>query len=105
MSPRDLRGFGRGRGLLAHAEAQPPASARRYAVFTGTGSRANLAWYRRAGYRPVRDLDAPAGGPRAVLGGPALERGDGAGNDTRAGATVVWLVKARPRAPGEADSG
>ena len=93
MVAPDLQGRGLGGRLLAHAEAQAPGGTRRYAIFTGVGSRANLAWYRRAGYRPARGL-----------GGPAQTAGTGDGGSAGR-AEVVWLVKPRPEAPYDAGSG
>lgn len=51
MVAPDLAGHGLGRRLLAFAEAQAPASARRFALYTGTGSVRNIAMYERAGYQ------------------------------------------------------
>lgn len=51
MVAPDLAGRGLGRRLLAHAEAQAPAEARRFALFTGARSARNIALYQRAGYR------------------------------------------------------
>ena len=51
MVAPDLAGRGLGRMLLAHAEAQAPAEARRFTLFTGARSARNIALYQRAGYR------------------------------------------------------
>ena len=51
MVAPDLAGRGLGRRLLAHAEAQAPAEARRFTLFTGSRSARNIALYQRAGYR------------------------------------------------------
>ena len=64
MVAPDLQGRGHGRWLLALAEALAPAAATSYRLHTGAGSAANLARYRRAGYRPRPDLPAP---PAAVV--------------------------------------
>lgn len=55
MVAPDLQGRGLGRALLEHAEQQAPSGVRRFVLFTGARSEANLRRYRRAGYRPVRD--------------------------------------------------
>ncbi|MEU4520841.1 GNAT family N-acetyltransferase [Amycolatopsis sp. NPDC024027] len=60
MVAPDLAGRGLGRRLLAHAEAQAPAEARRFALFTGARSTRNIALYQRAGYR-LTDAPAPGG--------------------------------------------
>ena len=60
MVAPDLAGRGLGRRLLAHAEAQAPAEARRFALFTGARSARNIAMYQRAGYR-LTDAPAAAG--------------------------------------------
>ena len=57
MVAPDLAGRGLGRQLLTHAEAQAPAEARRFVLFTGSRSVRNISLYQRAGYRLV---DAPA---------------------------------------------
>jgi tRNA (guanine37-N1)-methyltransferase len=54
MVAPDLRGRGLGRWLLDHIEAAAPPQARRLALFTGSGSEANLSMYHRAGYRRDR---------------------------------------------------
>lgn len=53
MVAPDLQGQGLGATLLAHAESQAPDAVRRFLLFTGAGSEANLRRYRRAGYRPA----------------------------------------------------
>ncbi|GAA1939279.1 GNAT family N-acetyltransferase [Amycolatopsis minnesotensis] len=53
MVAPDLAGRGLGRWLLAHAEREAPAAARRYSLFTGVRSARNIAMYERAGYRPT----------------------------------------------------
>ena len=81
MVAPDLQGRGLGRLLLSSAEERAPAVVRRYTIFTGAGSAANLSWYRRAGYRPLRS--AGSASTEAVQGAAA-------------GPAVVWLVKPRP---------
>lgn len=56
MVAPDLAGRGLGRRLLAHSEAQAPAEARKFVLFTGARSARNIAMYQRAGYRLT---DAP----------------------------------------------
>jgi tRNA (guanine37-N1)-methyltransferase len=53
MVAPDRRGEGLGRHLLSHIESVAPATATRFALFTGAGSVRNLAMYERAGYRRV----------------------------------------------------
>jgi GNAT superfamily N-acetyltransferase len=53
MVAPDRRGEGLGRRLLSHIESVAPATATRFALFTGAGSVRNLAMYERAGYRRV----------------------------------------------------
>ncbi|WIX87597.1 GNAT family N-acetyltransferase [Amycolatopsis sp. DG1A-15b] len=60
MVAPDFAGRGLGRRLLAHAEAQAPVEARRFALFTGARSTRNIALYQRAGYR-LTDAPAPDG--------------------------------------------
>jgi len=62
MVAPDLQGRGLGRALLAHAESLAPAGATSCSLFTGARSAANIAMYRRAGYRERPDLAAPPGG-------------------------------------------
>lgn len=50
MVAPDLAGHGLGRRLLAFAEAQAPAPAQRFALYTGARSTRNIAMYERAGY-------------------------------------------------------
>ena len=64
MVAPDLTGRGLGRRLLAHAEAQAPAEARLFTLFTGSRSARNIALYQRAGYRRV-DTE---GGPDHIRG-------------------------------------
>jgi ribosomal protein S18 acetylase RimI-like enzyme len=59
MVAPDLAGRGLGRRLLAHVEAQAPAEARRFTLFTGRHSTRNIALYQRAGYRLIDVRDAP----------------------------------------------
>lgn len=61
MVAPDLQGAGLGRALLEHAQAVAPAAATSYVLFTGAGSERNLRMYRKAGFRPRRDLSAPPG--------------------------------------------
>ncbi len=51
MVAPDLAGHGLGRRMLAFAEAAAPASARRFALYTGARSTRNIAMYQRAGYQ------------------------------------------------------
>ena len=51
MVAPDLQGGGLGRRLLAAVEAEAPADATSYALFTGAGSKRNQRMYRKAGYR------------------------------------------------------
>ena len=51
MVAPDLQGGGLGRRLLAAVEADAPADATSYALFTGAGSKRNQRMYRKAGYR------------------------------------------------------
>jgi len=59
MVAPDFAGRGLGRRLLAHAEAQAPAEARRFVLFTGARSARNITMYQRAGYRLTDLPDAP----------------------------------------------
>ncbi|MEA5362166.1 GNAT family N-acetyltransferase [Amycolatopsis sp., V23-08] len=59
MVAPDFAGRGLGRRLLAHAEAQAPAEARRFVLFTGARSTRNITMYQRAGYRLTDLPDAP----------------------------------------------
>ena len=61
MVAPDLRGRGLGRVLLEHIEAAAAPSARRFRLFTGLHSEANLRRYRRAGYRVTHTHDGPSG--------------------------------------------
>ncbi|WP_103353393.1 GNAT family N-acetyltransferase [Amycolatopsis sp. CA-128772] len=70
MVAPDLAGRGLGRRLLAHVEAQAPAEARRFALFTGARSERNIALYQRAGYRLT---DPPAAGGH-IAGAVYLEK-------------------------------
>ncbi|WP_290055487.1 GNAT family N-acetyltransferase [Amycolatopsis solani] len=70
MVAPDFTGRGLGRRLLAHAEAQAPAEARRFALFTGAKSVRNITMYQRAGYR-LTDA-AEAGGH--IAGAVYLEK-------------------------------
>ena len=51
MVAPDLQGGGLGRRLLAAVEADAPADATSYALFTGAGSKRNQRMYKKAGYR------------------------------------------------------
>ncbi len=62
MVAPDLQGRGLGRALLAHAESLAPPEATSFSLFTGAASAANIARYRKVGYRERPDLDAPPGG-------------------------------------------
>jgi GNAT superfamily N-acetyltransferase len=70
MVAPDLAGRGLGRRLLEHAEAQAPAEARRFALFTGARSTRNITLYQRAGYRLT---DAPDAGGH-ISGAVYLEK-------------------------------
>ncbi len=70
MVAPDLQGRGLGRWLLAHVEQLAPPSATSYRLFTGAGSKRNLAMYRKAGYRRVRGVEPPESGV-VVLARPA----------------------------------
>ena len=78
MVAPDLQGSGLGRALLEAVEAEAPAEATAYALFTGAGSKRNQRMYKKAGYRlagqpqPGRRLDgeAPDSGP--ISGTPDL---------------------------------
>ncbi|MEU7784277.1 MULTISPECIES: GNAT family N-acetyltransferase [unclassified Amycolatopsis] len=58
MVAPDFAGRGLGRRLLAHAEAQAPAEARRFSLFTGARSTRNITMYQRAGYRLTEPPEA-----------------------------------------------
>ena len=66
MVAPDLQGGGLGRALLEAVEAEAPAEATAYALFTGAGSKRNQRMYKKAGYRlsgspsPGRRLDGEA---------------------------------------------
>ncbi len=66
MVAPDLQGRGLGRLLLAAIEEAAPDGVDRFELFTGAGSERNLRMYRKAGYRPSRGAEAPAGA--VVLG-------------------------------------
>ena len=51
MVAPDLQGSGLGRALLEAVEAEAPAEATAYALFTGAGSKRNQRMYKKAGYR------------------------------------------------------
>jgi len=51
MVAPDLQGGGLGRALLEAVEAEAPAEATAYALFTGAGSKRNQRMYKKAGYR------------------------------------------------------
>ncbi|EOD69820.1 GNAT family N-acetyltransferase [Amycolatopsis vancoresmycina] len=70
MVAPDFAGRGLGRQLLAHAEAQAPAGARRFALFTGARSTRNITMYQRAGYRLT---EPPAAGGH-IRGAVYLEK-------------------------------
>nr|WP_264086419.1 GNAT family N-acetyltransferase [Amycolatopsis lexingtonensis] len=70
MVAPDFAGRGLGRRLLAHAEAQAPTEARRFALFTGARSTRNITMYQRAGYRLT---DAPEAGGH-IAGAVYLEK-------------------------------
>jgi len=61
MVAPDLQGRGLGRLLLEHAERVAPPAATSYRLFTGGRSADNLRRYKKAGYRPVGELDAHPG--------------------------------------------
>ena len=72
MVAPDLSGRGLGRLLLEHVEAQAPAAASEFRLFTGAGSERNLRLYRAAGYELTGEpapplavmLAKPVSGPR-----------------------------------------
>ncbi len=51
MVAPDLQGRGLGLLMLRAIEAAAPADVTGYVLFTGAGSRANIARYKKAGYR------------------------------------------------------
>ncbi len=57
MVAPDLAGRGLGTWLLEHAERAAPEEATSIGLSTGSRSLRNLALYRRAGYRPVDEVD------------------------------------------------
>ena len=71
MVAPDRRGEGYGRRLLAHIESVAPAEASELALFTGVGSRSNLAMYERAGYRRTHADAAVVHLTKARIPGPA----------------------------------
>lgn len=75
MVAPDLSGQGLGRWLLEYAEAQAPADALRYVLFTGARSARNIRMYEQAGYR----ITTPAAVPTGHL------------------VNAVWMVKPRAR--------
>jgi tRNA (guanine37-N1)-methyltransferase len=63
MVAPDLQGRGLGRHLLELAERAAPDGATSYQLFTGAGSTANIALYKKAGYR----LRGPAPGAEGAV--------------------------------------
>ena len=61
MVAPDLQGRGLGRVLLAHVQDAAPLEATSCSLFTGARSEANIAMYRKAGFRLRPDLEAPPG--------------------------------------------
>ena len=61
MVAPDLQGRGIGRLLLTRIEQAAPEDVTRFVLFTGARSERNLRLYRKAGYRPSRDVDTPPG--------------------------------------------
>lgn len=59
MVAPDLAGNGIGSALLALIEAQAPASARRFSLFTGAASQRNIRTYQRAGYQLAEAPQVP----------------------------------------------
>jgi tRNA (guanine37-N1)-methyltransferase len=59
MVAPDLQGRGLGRWLLELGERMAPPETRELAVFTGARSKHNIAMYRKAGYRPLREQSLP----------------------------------------------
>jgi tRNA (guanine37-N1)-methyltransferase len=66
MVAPDLQGRGIGRSLLGFIEAQAPERALTCELLTGARSVDNLRRYKKAGYRPAADGDAPLGVTRLV---------------------------------------
>lgn len=63
----DVQGHGIGRGLMAAIERRVGDSVDRYELFTGARSAANLRFYERLGYRPIRRERLPDGPTVVVL--------------------------------------
>jgi tRNA (guanine37-N1)-methyltransferase len=61
MVAPDLAGNGLGGWLLRFAESHAPAGVDALALFTGAGSRRNIAMYERAGYRLSDHVTPPPG--------------------------------------------
>ena len=61
MVAPDLQGRGLGRLLLTRIEQAAPEDVTRFGLFTGARSERNLRLYRKAGYRPSRDVETPPG--------------------------------------------
>ena len=61
MVAPDLQGRGLGRLLLTAIEEAAPEDVTRFVLFTGARSERNLRLYRKAGYRPARDVETPPG--------------------------------------------
>ena len=57
MVAPDLAGRGLGRTLLTRIEELAPPAATTYALFTGAGSARNQRIYKKAGYRPRREVE------------------------------------------------
>ncbi|NUS52191.1 MAG: tRNA (guanosine(37)-N1)-methyltransferase TrmD [Nocardioidaceae bacterium] len=57
MVAPDLQGRGLGRLLLERIEAEAPAAATTYQLFTGAGSRRNQRMYKKAGYRMAGEVE------------------------------------------------
>jgi tRNA (guanine37-N1)-methyltransferase len=61
MVAPDLQGRGLGRVLLEHIQDVAPPEASSYVLFTGERSADNQRMYKKAGFRPRKDLAAPPG--------------------------------------------